>query len=69
MKGGWVKFEVSRVGPAPECNYTAVSEGNWFILFVYLVSKKEALAFFSAFENSFKFAKPLRKSSQEKLRH
>ena len=40
-----------------------------FILFIYLVSKKEALAFFSAFENSFKFAKPLRKSSQEKLRH
>ena len=60
------------MGPAPKCNCrilgTAVSYGNLLILFVYLVSKKEALAFFSAFENSFKFAKPFRKSSQEKLR-
>ena len=52
---------------------TALSEqcgqGNLFILFIYLVSKKEALAFISAFENGLKLAKPLRKSSQEKLRH
>ena len=50
--------------------FTQGSELSYlFILFIYLVSKKEAVAFFSAFENSFKFAKPLRKSSQEKLRH